>query len=911
MSDFKITGNPNPVIGKEEFYSIGNPVAKTFPYTAIPKSPFDTPVLWTVHILENGRWRKTKENDKKGDKVSYTFLQRSLGRKGIRIMATRGEQTARLDIDTHPADKPKIDSIDLLDKSGKKPAKPLSYGQTLKARVHCLHMEKRKVFVTLWEDDAKGAGHNKENEKNIIETRWGFVEDGIADVDFLLRPSFAKIATRGGEEKDKIHEYYVTTNFDNEKLASSNVNVNELETPVAPFKGKVPVQQPAKNNAPAQQPKAQAPATPTQAKPKGAISSVKITDADGNAIKGVYRDKQIKVWINSSGLIGKEIRFRLYDEDYVSNDLLVDQKFTITNNVLPIIVTLNKIPRSLGGDTGEGAEQEVFADIEVLETNKHTVSAVVDVDAKAFKPDPVSDSNTVFKIFQPDKEENKGVSCGEKYCIKKGDKSELIREVNIRLAGFGGNVPTDEFTDRTEKMIKQFQRDYMKVPETGKICGNVLVSIDDFSRKFDISTTFWNQIKCSCDTKGKQATSKLRGTKELNSCDGFGDNTGKLTYKALPNNEANHNYEYPGIHRSLLFGVKALQFYFSKQNVYKIDQVTSGYRCRFKNYKTTNHQGKAIDIQFSKGEWQIRNAVEKNLKALEDIRDSFYIKYLGAQKNWPDKNLFSTEPIGLLYYPDGSLRFDYTFSWLHVDVRQFESIYLEDKYFCKNANGLNGKSILQFAKEAGFDKICTCLASKAVVVNTNVNTTKQACSCEDKFKKVAPIILKHEGGYVNHPSDKGGPTNKGITEATWNKYALSDTNNEPTLENLKKITDDDATKIYWKRYWEPKGFCKIVDERVSLMIYDWTITSGGAIKQVQKLLVNEFDQKITVDGGIGNETITAINNIQEQDKLLKRISEIRKTYYTDLTYTDGEKNEQDVFLKGWLARVDDCLNFKP
>lgn len=404
MSDFKIAGNPNPVVGKEEFYSIGNPVAKTFPYTAIPKSPFDTPVLWTVHILENGRWRKTKENDKRGDKVSYTFLQRSLGRKGIRIMATRGEQTARLDIDTHPADKPKIDSIDLLDKSGKKPAKPLSYGQTLKARVHCLHMEKRKVFVTLWEDDAKGAGHNKENEKNIIETRWGFVEDGIADVDFLLRPSFAKIATRGGEEKDKIHEYYVTTNFDSEKLASNNVNVNELDAPVAPFKGKVPVQQPVKN-IPGQQPKTQAPAAPVQAKPKGAISSVKITDADGNTIKGVFRDKQIKVWIYSTGLAGKEIRLKLYDEDYVSNDLLVDQKFTITKDIFPIIVTLNKIPRSRGGDTGEGAEQEVFADVEVLESNKHTVSAVVDVDAKAFKPDPVSDSNTVFKIFQPEKKD--------------------------------------------------------------------------------------------------------------------------------------------------------------------------------------------------------------------------------------------------------------------------------------------------------------------------------------------------------------------------------------------------------------------------------------------------------------------------------------------------------------------------
>ena len=42
-------------------------------------------------------------------------------------------------------------------------------------------------------------------------------------------------------------------------------------------------------------------------------------------------------------------------------------------------------------------------------------------------------------------------NCGEKYCIKKGDKSELIREINIRLAGFGCNEPTDVFTDRTER----------------------------------------------------------------------------------------------------------------------------------------------------------------------------------------------------------------------------------------------------------------------------------------------------------------------------------------------------------------------------------------------------------------------------------------------------------------------------
>ena len=179
-----------------------------------------------------------------------------------------------------------------------------------------------------------------------------------------------------------------------------------------------------------------------------------------------------------------------------------------------------------------------------------------------------------WDIFVPDDGNKKVVvddgkvkNCQEQYCIKKGSpKSELIREINIRLAGFGGNVPTDEFTDRTEKMVKQFQRDYMKVTETGKVCGNVLRAIDEFSVKFDISNTFWNEIKCSCTTKGKKVTSKLRDVNELNNCSGFGNHTGKGIYKT-GNAEKDHKYEYPGVHRSLLFGLKV---YCSPKTVKKL-----------------------------------------------------------------------------------------------------------------------------------------------------------------------------------------------------------------------------------------------------------------------------------------------------------------------------------------------------
>jgi hypothetical protein len=232
MSELKITGNPVPVVGKEESYSVNQLLPTSIPTEILNGSkpnPFEFPVEWSVHVLENGKWIKKEENNKTGNKVSYKFIQKSLERKGIRILAKKGEQTARLDVKPHNAESPKIDSIEFLDKNGNKPTKPFAYGQILKARVHCLHMERRTVYATLWEDDAAGAGHNKANEKNKMKTLPGTVKGGIADIDFVLEPDFAKIANavkaKGDADEGKTHEYYVTAEILNKKTASTNTNV--------------------------------------------------------------------------------------------------------------------------------------------------------------------------------------------------------------------------------------------------------------------------------------------------------------------------------------------------------------------------------------------------------------------------------------------------------------------------------------------------------------------------------------------------------------------------------------------------------------------------------------------------------------------------------------------------------------
>lgn len=179
-----------------------------------------------------------------------------------------------------------------------------------------------------------------------------------------------------------------------------------------------------------------------------------------------------------------------------------------------------------------------------------------------------------------------------------------------------------------------------------------------------------------------------------------------------------------------------------------------------------------------------------------------------------------------------------------------------------------------------------------------------SCDCAARFKKFSRIILNHEGGIVNNAADKGGLTNKGIAWPAWQKYAKEDLGVEPTAENLEALTDSQAETIYLKRYWEPKGFCKFINDRVALMTYDWTITSGGAVKQIQIMLNSKYSAGIGTDGGLGPKTIDAINSVSDQEQLLQDIATIRRQYYRHLVDADPS---QEQFLKGWLKRVDDCL----
>lgn len=173
------------------------------------------------------------------------------------------------------------------------------------------------------------------------------------------------------------------------------------------------------------------------------------------------------------------------------------------------------------------------------------------------------------------------------------------------------------------------------------------------------------------------------------------------------------------------------------------------------------------------------------------------------------------------------------------------------------------------------------------------------------FERIVGVVLRHEGGFVVDPDDKGGATNMGISWPTWQKYALQDLGVAPTLTKLKELAIADAKVIYFKRYWQPRGLDLLSDARLALMIFDWTVNSGGAGREIQKMLRDKHGCNLVVDGVLGPVTILLLLGSGTPELLAEEIGVIRRAYYEKLA-VDDPVNEK--FINGWLARVADCEN---
>lgn len=154
------------------------------------------------------------------------------------------------------------------------------------------------------------------------------------------------------------------------------------------------------------------------------------------------------------------------------------------------------------------------------------------------------------------------------------------------------------------------------------------------------------------------------------------------------------------------------------------------------------------------------------------------------------------------------------------------------------------------------------------------------------FDNALKRVLEHEGGFVNHPRDPGGATNKGITIATFRRFV----NRKGTVADLKRLTTAQAGKVYRAQYWNKVKGDELPDG-VDHAVFDYAVNSGPSrsAKYLQRVV------GVTQDGQIGSATIAACRRMSSH-KIIARLCADRMAFLKRL-------KTWDAFGKGWGRRV--------
>jgi len=154
-------------------------------------------------------------------------------------------------------------------------------------------------------------------------------------------------------------------------------------------------------------------------------------------------------------------------------------------------------------------------------------------------------------------------------------------------------------------------------------------------------------------------------------------------------------------------------------------------------------------------------------------------------------------------------------------------------------------------------------------------------------------IIRREGGYVNHPSDRGGPTNFGITAHTlgaWRKLSRP-----ATAAEVHALTKDEARAIYRQQYITGPGFDAVTHPGLLHLLVDSGVHSGPkrAVQWLQVAL------GVTADGIIGPKTRAALA-ATDQAVLYSKVLGQRLRHLGRLITNDPK---QSAFAAGWMNRI--------
>ena len=172
------------------------------------------------------------------------------------------------------------------------------------------------------------------------------------------------------------------------------------------------------------------------------------------------------------------------------------------------------------------------------------------------------------------------------------------------------------------------------------------------------------------------------------------------------------------------------------------------------------------------------------------------------------------------------------------------------------------------------------------------------------FEKLVMSLLQREGGYVNHPDDRGGPTAYGITEAVAREHGYAG--------SMQALTRAQAIEIYRQRYWIAPGFDGVacVSAAVAEELFDTGVNMGPQVagrflqRALNALNRNERDfADLAVDGVTGPKTRDAlaaflkVRGTEGEAVLLNALRCLKGERYVALAES---RSANESFVYGWL-----------
>jgi lysozyme family protein len=166
-------------------------------------------------------------------------------------------------------------------------------------------------------------------------------------------------------------------------------------------------------------------------------------------------------------------------------------------------------------------------------------------------------------------------------------------------------------------------------------------------------------------------------------------------------------------------------------------------------------------------------------------------------------------------------------------------------------------------------------------------------------------LFEREGGYVDHPDDRGGAINFDITKSVFNVAGWART--------VRELPRDFALAIYRRRYWAAPRFDAVaaITPEVAAELFDTGVNMGPgvAIGFLQRSLnaLNRHGKDrpdIVVDRSIGNATTEALRSLIARSGdagevvLLKALNALQTVRYIELA--EGHAANES-FLFGWLS----------